>query len=77
MAVWILGKMRSKHLIQHLSLKPQQVAFHLTTATMKTVRQLPVTPAPTFLSPAFIHVSQKEKSRVFSRNTAMLKVVLS
>ena len=77
MAVWTPGRLKIGLILQHLSLNYQTVDLHQTIAIRKTVRQLPGILALTSLSLAFIHVFRKEKSHVFSRNTAMLKVVLS
>ena len=77
MAVWILGKPNTDYITEQLSLNSQTEDLLLTTATRKTVRQLRVTLARTFLLLASIHVFRKGRSRVYSKNTAMSKVVLS
>ena len=53
------------------------IVVHLLSVTKMIANQAPVTQAQTFSSLAFILVSLKQKSLVFSRNMAMSKVVRS
>ena len=75
MVVWILGKLDKDHAILSVLLNAQVVALLPTIATMKIVNQLLAILGLTSSSLASIHASQKGKSHVCLRNTAMSKVV--
>ena len=77
MVVWILGMLISTY---GLTVKPQLTvipAVHLLSVTKMIANQAPVTQVQIFSSLVSILVSLKQKSLVFSRNTAMSKAVRS